>query len=305
MPASLFRRLKISGLSLGRIALLMGLYAAVVLLPSVLVVFGAAWLRQRLSAFWWFVPVSLFGLLATAAPILYFALLRRMEARLMRDQRRYHRTLIAASSGMTRIKEIQHLCRLITHVVNRTVGLTNSSLFLYMPKEPRYILQAVRYPSLVPAGLVVEQHDPLVGLLQQEKDLVMIEELEEEMDAKPEDDGGRRPAWVYAWMRKLEANLIVPSFSNDRLLAFLVLGEKRSGKPYTTDDIAMFSGLANQAALAIENAMFFEELRTNEANMIQSEKLASLGQLASGMAHEILNPLTIISGEAQLYLERF
>ena len=305
MPAPLFRRLKISGLSLGRIALLMGLYAAVVLVPSLLVVFGAAWLRQRLSAFWWFVPVSLFGLLATAAPILYFALLRRMEARLMRDQRRYHRTLIAASSGMTRIKEIQHLCRLITHVVNRTVGLTNSSLFLYMPKEPRYILQAVRYPSLVPAGLVVEQHDPLVGLLQQEKDLVMIEELEEEMDAKPEDDGTRRPAWVYAWMRKLEANLIVPSFSNDRLLAFLVLGEKRSGKPYTTDDIAMFSGLANQAALAIENAMFFEELRTNEANMIQSEKLASLGQLASGMAHEIHNPLTITSGEAQLYLERF
>ena len=51
--------------------------------------------------------------------------------------------------------------------------------------------------------------------------------------------------------------------------------------------------------------MFFEELRDNEAYMIQSEKLASLGQLASGMAHEIHNPLTIISGEAQLYLERF
>ena len=50
--------------------------------------------------------------------------------------------------------------------------------------------------------------------------------------------------------------------------------------------------------------MFFEELRTNEAYMVQSEKLASLGQLASGMAHEIHNPLTIISGEAQLYLER-
>jgi signal transduction histidine kinase len=71
------------------------------------------------------------------------------------------------------------------------------------------------------------------------------------------------------------------------------------------DDIAIFSGLANQAALAIENALFFDELRSNEAHMIQSEKLASLGQLASGMAHEIHNPLTIISGESQLYLERF
>src|SRR3989338_8772923 len=106
-------------------------------------------------------------------------------------------------------------------------------------------------------------------------------------------------------MSKLETKLIVPSFSDERLLAFLVLGAKRSGERYTTDDVAIFSGLANQGALAIENAMFFEELRNNEAYMIQSEKLASLGQLASGMAHEIHNPLTIISGEAQLYLERF
>jgi len=37
---------------------------------------------------------------------------------------------------------------------------------------------------------------------------------------------------------------------------------------------------------------------------LTQQKLASLGQLASGMAHEIHNPLSIISGEAQLYLER-
>ena len=110
---------------------------------------------------------------------------------------------------------------------------------------------------------------------------------------------------ITAWMRQFEARLIVPSFSSDRLLGFLVLGAKRSEEPYTTDDIAIFSGLANQAALAIENAMYFEELRANEAYMVQSEKLASIGQLASGMAHEIHNPLTVISGEAQLYMERF
>ena len=51
-------------------------------------------------------------------------------------------------------------------------------------------------------------------------------------------------------------------------IGFLVLGEKRSGQTFTTEDLSVFSTLANQAGLAVENAMFFEELRDNEAYMI-------------------------------------
>ena len=143
-------------------------------------------------------------------------------------------------------------------------------------------------------------------MITHERNLLMLDELERTVAShKSPDEWTEKLAAVCTWMRKLEARLIVPSFTTGRLLGFLVLWEKRSQEPYTTDDIAIFSGLANQAALGIENALFFEELKTNEAYMIQSEKLASLGQLASGMAHEIHNPLTIISGEAQLYLERF
>lgn len=304
MP-SVFQWASMNRLRLGKIGLLVGLYTVVFALPTALVITGSEWLKRHFESLWWIVPSALIGLLAAFAPVIYLTFVRRLEGQLLRDQRRYHRTLIAASSGMIRIKDIQTLCRLIVHMVNRTVQLTHTALFLYEPKEQRYILRAVRPKSLFPSTLVVEQNDPVIELLQEEKDLLVAEELQTEVEAKRSDEGGRKAAWAYSWMRKLEAKLIVPSFSSERLLAFLVLGAKRSGERYTTDDIAIFSGLANQGALAIENAMFFEELRNNEAYMIQSEKLASLGQLASGMAHEIHNPLTIISGEAQLYLERF
>jgi len=285
--------------------LFLGLYTVVVGLPLVVVVSGSEWLKRNFESLWWVVPAILMTLLASAAPLIYLTILRRLEGRMFRDQRRYHRTLIAASSGMTRIKDIQRLCDLIVHVVNRTVRLTHTALFLYDPEGQRYRLRAVRNKRMMPSELAVEPTDPLIDLLQQDKDLLMVEELQVEMESKRADDQTRKAAWAYSWMGKLEARLIVPSFSNEKLLAFLVLGAKRSGEDYTTDDIAIFSGLANQGALAIENAMFFEELRNNEVYMIQSEKLASLGQLASGMAHEIHNPLAIISGEAQLYLERF
>ncbi len=267
--------------------------------------YQALW-RTVLGDWWWVAPVVLMGLLASASPVLFLFFVRRLEQKLWQAQRRYHRTLMAASSGMTRIKDIERLCRLIVYTVNHTVRLANTSLFLYEPAEQGYVLRAVRYRSLIPLGQTVAETDPLIGLLREKKDLVMVEELGAELEgARPSDKRTQQAASVYAWMRKFETQLIVPSFSNDQLLAFLALGAKHTGEPYTTDDIALFSALANQAALAIENALFFEELHTNEAYMIQSEKLASLGQLASGMAHEIHNPLTIISGEAQLYLERF
>ncbi len=258
-----------------------------------------------LGEWWWVAPLMLMGLLASASPVAFVTLSRELEQQLWQTQRRYHRTLIAASAGMTRIKDLRRLCGIITHMVNRTVGLTNALLFLYDPKEQRYALSAVRYPSLTPSTLTVAQDAPLIRYLQDTKDLILLTELQAQVEARRAEARGAAAAAIYEWMRKLEGRLIVPSFSNDRLLAFLVLGAKRSGEPYAIDDIAIFSGLANQAALAIENAMVFEELKTNEILIAQSEKLASLGQLASGMAHEIHNPLTIISGEAQLFLERF
>lgn len=301
MSATLLERVIRKRLNPGRVALFVALYGVVIAIPSLLFTFGAPWLRQYWPNVWWTIPLAFFGLLAMLAPMVYFALLRHMEHQIIEEQRRYHRTLISASSGMVRVKEIHRLCRLIVYIVNRTVGLTNTALFLHDQQEQRYILRAARYPSHMPTELSMASKNALIRRLENERELVTIQGMREEAER----DHSADARYVYDWMRHYEARLIVPSFSDQRLLGFLVLGPKRTNESFTPDDYAIFSGLANQAALAVENALFFEELRENEVLMIQSEKLASLGQLASGMAHEIHNPLTIISGESQLYLERF
>ena len=68
--------------------------------------------------------------------------------------------------------------------------------------------------------------------------------------------------------------------------------------------------LARHAALAIENAQLFEreqhtieELQKAQKQLLQSEKLATIGQMAAGIAHELNTPLTYIMGNLEL-LER-
>ena len=62
-------------------------------------------------------------------------------------------------------------------------------------------------------------------------------------------------------MRLLTASVIIPSFLEDRFIGFFVLGDKISGQIYTPEDLNVFQVLASQAALAIENAQFYEEAK--------------------------------------------
>src|SRR4051794_11671379 len=87
--------------------------------------------------------------------------------------------------------------------------------------------------------------------------------------------------------------------------------------PFTEKQIAVATTFADQAAIAIENARLFEavtqrteelgrslqELRTAQERLVQTEKLASLGQLTAGIAHEIKNPLNFVNNFASLSKE--
>ena len=291
-----------------RTGILLGVYALVIGLPIGVAVVLQEPLKILLRDRWWTVPVVFYTVLATGGPFAYLFLQRKAEDRLLREQRRYQRTLLNASKGMTRIKELNQLLTLIVHMLTKEVRVTHAGVFLVEEETGDYVLRAARGHEELAVGMRLPSNDVLVEHLRHTRDVIVHEELIARLgDQTPQAQqapAGRALQHVSERLHHLQASLIVPSFTEDRLLGFLVLGGKRSGHIFSTDDLAVFATLANQSALAIENAMYFEELKTNQAYLVQSEKLASLGQLASGMAHEVHNPLTIISGESQLYLEQ-
>ena len=102
--------------------------------------------------------------------------------------------------------------------------------------------------------------------------------------------------------------LAVPILKADELLG-VILVYHTVVRPFTDNQIALVETFADQAAIAIENTRLFEaeqrrtqelaksleDLRTAQDRPIQTEKLASLGQLTAGIAHEIKNPLNFIN----------
>jgi signal transduction histidine kinase len=90
--------------------------------------------------------------------------------------------------------------------------------------------------------------------------------------------------------------------SGGRLIGALAVGLKEEGVPLSTEDVALLSTVMSQAALAFENAELYRELEKRMEETVQRERLASLGVLAAGVAHEVNTPLAGISSYAQMLL---
>jgi signal transduction histidine kinase/FixJ family two-component response regulator len=106
----------------------------------------------------------------------------------------------------------------------------------------------------------------------------------------------------------IHAFVCVPIQSRGRILGALSLG-RRTRQAFSESEIALVEACANQIGLALQNAQLYsatrrqlEDLKSAEAQLIEGDKLSTVGKLAAGLAHETRNRLTAILGQAELLL---
>ncbi len=275
---------------LTRTGIFIAVYTLILGLPFAVAVWLKAWLIDTFGAGWWMMPLGLMAILATIGPFVYIGLERKAEEKLLKEQRRYQQTLKQASIGMTRIRNLHKLLDLITHIVTKTVKISFAAVYLYDQHDNEYKLQVSRDKghSLIPK---IVGDDPLIAWLLGKHDPVIFEEMKRQV----QDSGDETSRKVVESMHQMNASVVIPSFLEYRLIGFIVLGDKLSRQMYTIEDLNVFQVLATQAALAIENAQFYEEAKVMQEQIAQAEKMATIGTMADGLSHQINNRFYALS----------
>jgi signal transduction histidine kinase len=89
----------------------------------------------------------------------------------------------------------------------------------------------------------------------------------------------------------------------NRVTGLVCLGKKISNARFTREEVELLTTLLGQVSLAFENAYLYQQQKSRLRKMYRADRLATLGQLAAGAAHEIRNPLTSIRSTIQ-YLQK-
>ncbi len=265
-------------------------------------IFLATQLFQRVGISPWILAVLGSIIIAAGFLPLYDFLTDITDRFFFRKKYEYQKTLTDLSRALAHPTTLDELTERTARLVCGIMKISGVSILTSDEKYGRFVVRAAEGDAKEIKGMTISDNYGIILELMNIDRMIIFDEIKYMLGSQSIDERERkRLEQIRDEMVRLKASACVPCMlrakKSKKLIAVLTLGDKLSGDPYTGEDIDLFSTLSNQAATAISYAMFMEEA-------VQKEKLASLGTIVTGVAHEIRNPLSYIKSSTQLLPEK-
>ncbi len=174
----------------------------------------------------------------------------------------YKETVASISNALTSLLNLNEIIKQVIHTVRREMFIDTAGVILVEPQkkgcqtffvgdEPGNVKDQSK-------EVCIPYDDPLLALLTREKKLITKYDIAEDPRyADVKEPCGQR-------FLEMSASLAIPLIHQDEVKGVLALGYKKSGHFYTREDIDLLTTLANQGAVAIENAKLAEQMKKEE-----------------------------------------
>ncbi|MBM4134722.1 MAG: methyltransferase domain-containing protein [Nitrospira sp.] len=244
------------------------------------------------------IMLALFVLAISAAYRLRTRTQALIDRTLFRHRQHMYKTLSEFPNALVTNLDLKTLTDTIVRTLADVIGIASASLYLLDKEHDAYLLSASRgLDSRDGPPVRVRAQDRLPTYLAQAQTILVREELEQ---APPRDS----PRFLADTLMRLGSDLCIPFANKGRLIGFCNLGPRTDRRMYAEEDLRLLATLGQNAAIALDNAMLYEDLRRSQTLMRRTDRLRSLEIIAGGFAHEIRNPLTSIKTFIQLAPER-
>jgi len=220
------------------------------------------------------------------------------------DSTRHLRILHTVAGTVSRSLDVEDVLRTALEALTHVTGHEISSLHLLSEDGATLELRGDRglSPQLREINRVLTVGQGLIGTVAASGQTLNLEDVVKSPNLLP-------AARAAVRRDRMRGFLCVPINSRGRCLGTLSLGRQISD-PFDERDVTLVEATADQIGAALDSARLYtetrrqlEEQQRTQAQLVHVEKLSAVGELASGVAHEINNPLTTILGQAHLLLE--